>query len=162
MTGQASPTAMASPTLWIDADACPGPVRDIVLRTADRRRLSTVFVADSYLHLPKSPYVSVTTVESGPDAADRHIADAARPGDIAVTQDIPLAAILVAKGVAVLDPRGLLHTPETIGERLSVRDFMDGLRGAGVLTPGPAPFGPKDRQRFADCLDRTLTKRMGR
>ena len=90
--------------------------------------------------------------------ADRHIADHARPGDLAVTADIPLAAVLVAREVLVLDPRGDEHTGETIGERLAVRDLMDGLRGAGMVTGGPRPYSAKDRQAFAAALDRVLTR----
>jgi uncharacterized protein YaiI (UPF0178 family) len=99
-------------------------------------------------------------VQGGPDVADMYIADRAEPGDVAVTADIPLAARLVEKGVTVLDPRGHEQTEENVGERLAVRDFMDDLRGAGVQTFGPRPYGPKDRQAFAAALDRVLTRRL--
>ncbi|MBK6490125.1 MAG: YaiI/YqxD family protein [Gemmatimonadetes bacterium] len=145
--------------LWIDADAAPRDVKEIVARAADRLELETIFVSNQRIQLqPGSRFTSAVRVDGGPDVADRHIADRAEPGDVAVTADIPLAALLVAKGVAVIDPRGEEYSAETIGERLSVRDFMDGLRGAGVETGGAAPYGPKDKQRFAGALDRALTR----
>lgn len=146
-------------TLWIDADAMPRDVKDIVFRAADRLRLETVLVANQRMPLPPGyPMLSAVRVDGGPDVADRYIAEHAVPGDVAITADIPLAAILVEKRVIVLDPRGVEHTPETIGERLSIRDFADALRGAGVETGGPRPYGPKDRQAFASTLDRVLTR----
>jgi uncharacterized protein len=147
--------------LWIDADAAPRDVKEIVFRTARRLRIETVLVANQPLSTPLDhPFVTAVRVQGGPDVADLHIADKAEPGDIAVTADIPLAARLVEKGVTVLDPRGQEHTEENVGERLAVRDFMDDLRGAGVQTFGPRPYGPKDRQAFAAALDRVLTRRL--
>jgi uncharacterized protein YaiI (UPF0178 family) len=145
--------------LWIDADAVPRDVKEIVFRTAKRRELETVLVANQRLSAPfGNPYVTAVRVEGGLDVADRHIADHAGPGDVVVTADIPLAARLVAKRVTVIDPRGDEYTAENVGERLAVRDLMDGLRGTGMLTGGPRPFGPKDRQAFAVALDRVLTR----
>lgn len=145
--------------LWIDADAAPRDVKDIAARSGERLQMETVFVANQRVMLAAgSSYLSTVRVQGGPDAADRHIADHSLAGDVAVTADIPLAAILVAKGVAVVDTRGEEYTRENIGERLSVRDFMDGLRGAGVETGGAIPYGPKDKQRFAATLDRVLTR----
>lgn len=144
--------------LWVDADAVPGAVKEIIVRAALKRGIPTVFVSDKYVHLPPSEFLAYVSVERGPDAADDHIAEVAEPGDLAVTQDIPLASRLVAKGIPAIDPRGTLHTAATVGERLSVRNFMTDLREAGVVTGGPAPFGQRDRQRFADCLDRELTR----
>ena len=145
--------------LWIDADAAPRDVKEVVYRAAERLRLDTVLVANQRVVVPAGmPFVTSVWVAGGPDVADRHIADHAEPGDVAVTADIPLAAILVAKGVLVIDPRGEQYTPENVGERLSVRDFMDGLRGAGVDTGGARPYGPKDKQAFAGALDRVLTR----
>lgn len=145
--------------LWIDADAAPRDVKEIAFRTAKRRELATVLVANSRLSEPfGNPYVTTVRVEGGPDVADRHIADHAEPGDVVVTADIPLASALVAKRVIVIDPRGNEYTDENVGERLAVRDLMDGLRGAGMLTGGPRPYGPKDRQAFAVTLDRVLTR----
>lgn len=148
--------------LWVDADAVPAAVKEIIIRAALKRGVRTLFVSDKYVHLPASELLSYVSVERGPDSADQHIVEAAEAGDLAVTQDIPLAALLVAKGVPAIDPRGTLHTAATVGERLSVRNFMTDLRGAGLTTGGPAPFGQRDRQRFADCLDRELTRQLKR
>src|SRR4029453_11529974 len=107
---------------------------------------------------PGHPTISGVRVEGAPDAADRYIPTNAAPGDVAITADIPLAAILVAARIVVIDPRGYEHTTETVGERLSVRDFADALRGAGVETGGPRPFSAKDKQAFASAFDRALTR----
>jgi uncharacterized protein YaiI (UPF0178 family) len=144
--------------IWIDADACPGPVKEIVIRAATRLAVTTVFVANKPLTLPRSEHLSTVHVPKGLDLADAHIAAQAQAGDLAVTQDIPLAALLVKKGVTTLDVRGDPFTLESIDERLSVRDFMQGLRESGVTTAGPAAFGPQDRQRFAATFDRELTR----
>jgi hypothetical protein len=145
--------------LWIDADAAPRDVKEIVYRTARRLKLATVLVANQRLSAPLDhPYVSTVRVEGGPDVADKYIAEHAEPGDVAVTADIPLASRLVEKRVTVLDPRGEEYSEENVGERLAVRDFMDDLRGSGVATGGPRPYGPKDRQSFAAALDRALTR----
>ena len=149
--------------LWIDADATPGDVKDIVFRAAHRLQLDTVLVANQRVPVPPGhPTVSAVRVDGGPDVADRYIAEHAEAGDVAITHDIPLAAILVGKRVAVIDPRGEEHTTETVGERLSIRDFADALRGSGVETGGPRPFGPKDKQAFASALDRVLTRALRR
>jgi len=144
--------------IWIDADACPGPVREIVLRAATRVGVPVVFVANKPLYLPPSSLVSTVQVGKGLDVADMHIAAEAQAGDLAVTQDIPLAAALVKKGVTTLDPRGETFTEENVDERLSVRDFMHELREAGVATGGPKSFSPQDRQRFAASFDRELSR----
>jgi uncharacterized protein YaiI (UPF0178 family) len=145
--------------LWIDADAAPRDVKDICLRASDRLQLETVLVANQRLQLPLGyAHASAVRVDGGPDVADRYIAEHASAGDVAVTADIPLAALLVPMGVIVIDPRGEEYTTESIGERLSVRDFMDGLRGAGVETGGHGAYGMKERQAFANALDRALTR----
>jgi uncharacterized protein len=145
--------------LWIDADAVPRDVKEIVFRSAARLQLETVLVANQRLQTPSgNSFVAAVRVEGGPDRADAHIAEHAVAGDVAITADVPLASILVQQGIAVIDPRGEEYTAETIGERLSVRDFMDGLRGSGVETGGARPYGPKDKQRFAATLDRVLTR----
>lgn len=145
-------------TIWVDADAAPRVVKEIVARAAKRLELPTVLVANQRLTPPRhNPHVSAVWVPGGPDVADQHIADHAEEGDIAITADIPLAAILVEKGVVVLDPRGELYSEENVGERLSVRDFMESLRGAGVETGGPKPYGQREKQAFAAALDRVLT-----
>lgn len=149
--------------LWIDADAAPRDVKEIAFRAARRLELETVLVANQRLQLPPgNPFITAVRVEGGPDVADRYIAESAEPGDVAVTADIPLAAALVEKGVSVIDPRGEEYTAENVGERLAVRDFMDGLRGAGVETRGSRPYGAKDKQTFAAALDRVLTRELRR
>lgn len=146
-------------TLWIDADATPRDVKDICFRASDRLALPTVLVANARVQLPPGyRHLTAVRVESGPDAADRYIAEHAAKGDVAVTADIPLAAALVDKGVVVIDPRGEEYTAESIGERLSVRNFMEGLRGIGVETGGHAAFGAREKAAFANALDRALTR----
>jgi uncharacterized protein YaiI (UPF0178 family) len=145
--------------LWIDADAAPQALKEICFRTSDRLKLDTVLVANQRVQIPVG-YSSVTAirVDGSPDAADRYIAEHAEAGDVAVTQDVPLAAILVPKGVAVIDPRGEVFSEESIGERLSVRNFMDELRTTGVDTGGHGVYGQRERQAFANALDRALTR----
>ena len=144
--------------IWIDADAAPRDVKEIVFRAAKRLGIEAVMVANQPLaRPPRNPLVSSVHVSAGADEADRYIADNAEPGDLAITADIPLAAILVEKEVVVLDPRGERYDAENVRQRLSVRDFMDELRGAGVTTGGPAPYGARDKRLFAAALDRTLT-----
>ena len=161
MRGELSTAAPPPPPmrLWLDADAAPRDVKDVCLRAAERLKLDTVLVANQRLMIPPG-YLHVTAVrvDGGPDVADRYIADHAERGDVAVTADIPLAALLVPKGVVVIDPRGEEYTAESIGERLSVRDFMDGLRSAGVETGGHGAYGPREKQRFSNALDRALTR----
>jgi uncharacterized protein YaiI (UPF0178 family) len=144
--------------IWVDADAAPRDVKEILYRAAKRLELETVLVANQSMGTPRhNPYVSAVLVRGGPDVADRHIVEHAAPGDLAITADIPLAADLVEKEVIVLDPRGDLYTAENVRERLSIRDFMDSLRGAGVETGGAKPYGKKEKQAFAASLDRVLT-----
>lgn len=148
-------------TLWIDADAAPRDVKEICFRASERLALSTVLVANQRLQLPPGyKHLSSVRVDGGPDVADAYIAEHAVAGDVAVTQDIPLAALLVPNGVTVLDPRGEEYTAESIGERLSVRNFMDSLRGAGVETGGHGAYGAREKQAFANALDRALTRAM--
>jgi uncharacterized protein len=148
----------ASMTIWIDADAAPRDVKEIVYRAAKRLEIPTILVANQRLSSPlNNPFVSTVEVQGGPDVADQHIADHAAEGDIAITADIPLAATLVEKGLVVLDPRGDQYSAENVRERLSIRDFMDSLRGSGVETGGAKPYGPREKQAFAGALDRVLT-----
>lgn len=145
--------------LWIDADAAPREVKEICYRASDRLKLETILVANQRLQVPAGySHLSAVRVDGGPDVADLHIAEHAQAGDVAVTADIPLAALLVPKGVIVIDPRGDEYTVESIGERLSVRNFMDGLRSTGVETGGHAAYGHKEKQKFANALDRALTR----
>lgn len=145
--------------IWVDADAAPRDVKDIVARAAARLEVPAALVANQRLYTPaNNPLVTSVRVEGGPDVADDHIADQAEPGDLAITADIPLAARLVEKGVCTIDPRGTEYTRENIGERLSVRDFMDQLRSTGVETGGPSAYGQKDKKAFAGSFDRVLTR----
>lgn len=150
--------------IWIDADAAPREVKELVFRAAKRLELPVILVANQRLQPPPgNPLVSTVWVDGGPDVADQHIAAEAVAGDLVITQDIPLAALLVPRQVTVLDPRGEEHTAETIGERLSVRDFMEQYRNAGGVTGGPPPYDARAKQAFAASLDRTLTRlRRGR
>jgi uncharacterized protein YaiI (UPF0178 family) len=145
-------------TIWVDADALPTAIKEIVLRAARRLGVATVFVANKNLWVADDPLVSFVRVTEGPDVADDYIVEAGSPGDLCVTADIPLAARLVDKGLTVIDPRGDRYSAESIGERRSIRDFMAGLRESGVQTGGPPPFDLKAKQRFAATLDRELTR----
>jgi uncharacterized protein len=134
-------------------------VKDLVFRSAKRLGIETVLVANQRLQTPPgNPLVSAVWVDGGADVADQYIATHATAGDLVVTQDVPLAALLVPKQVSVLDPRGDEHTTDTIGERLSVRDFMDQARLSGIVTGGPAPYDARTKQAFAAALDRVLTR----
>ncbi len=145
--------------IWIDADAAPRAVRDIVYRAAKRLGLNAFLVANQSLSVPPAyPNVSSILVPGGPDVADDHIVEHAEAGDLVVTQDIPLAARLVPEGVVVLDVRGTEHTLNSIGERESIRDFMESLRSTGVATSGPPPFDDRAKREFASALDRALTR----
>jgi uncharacterized protein YaiI (UPF0178 family) len=134
-------------------------VKELVFRAAKRREIEVVLVANQRLQTPPgNPLVSAVRVDGGADVADEYIISHAGPGDLVVTQDVPLAAALVPRAIAVLDPRGEEHTGETIGERLSVRDFMEQARIAGIATGGPPPYDARARQAFAAALDRALTR----
>jgi uncharacterized protein len=149
--------------IWVDADAAPRDVKEIVYRAAQRLQLPAVLVANQRLGTPPhNPQVSAVHVPGGPDVADQYIAEHAEAGDLAITADIPLAATLVGKSVLVIDPRGETYTEENVAERLSVRDFMEQLRGSGVETGGSAPYSLRDRQAFAAALDRALTAALRR
>ena len=145
--------------IWIDADAAPKDVKELVFRAAKRLAIETVLVANQRLQTPPgNPQVTNVRVDGGADVADQYIVTHASTGDLVVTQDVPLAALLVPRQITVLDPRGEEHTAETIGERLSVRDFMDQARLAGIVTGGPPPYDGRAKQAFAAALDRALTR----
>lgn len=145
--------------IWVDADAVPRDVKDIVARAALRLGITTHLVANQRIQTPaNNAFVSAVWVAGGPDVADDHIVAHAAPHDLAVTADIPLAARLVANGVSAIDPRGAEYTPENIRERLNVRDFMDQLRSTGVETGGPSSYGTREKQAFASTFDRVLTR----
>jgi uncharacterized protein YaiI (UPF0178 family) len=154
-----STTPTHPPRIWVDADACPVVIRDILVRAAERARVHTTFVANQWIRLPASQWLQALQVPGGFDVADRAIVERLAPGDLVVTQDIPLAAQVIERGAAALHPRGERYTADSIRERLSIRDFMDELRGAGVQTGGPPALHARDRQAFAAALDRWLAHR---
>jgi hypothetical protein len=147
--------------IWVDADACPGPIKQILYRAAQRLGVVTTLVANQRLETPVSPCIRSRQVAAGFDVADNTIVREASPGDIVVTADIPLAAEAVAKGCRVINPSGEHYTEENIRQRLNMRDFLDTLRGSGVQTGGPPPFGNAQRQAFANQLDRLLAQAVG-
>jgi uncharacterized protein YaiI (UPF0178 family) len=149
----------AAPQIWVDGDACPGVIKEILFRAAERAKVQVTLVANCWLRVPPSRYVRSLQVQGGFDVADSEIVDRVQPGDLVVTQDIPLAARVLAKDAIALNPRGERYTTDNIAERLSMRNFMEELRGAGVQTGGPATFHTRDRQAFASELDRWLTRR---
>jgi uncharacterized protein YaiI (UPF0178 family) len=144
--------------IWVDADACPAVVKDILYRAAERTQTPLTLVANQFLRPPPSPWLRAVQVPRGIDVADSHIVRALAPGDLVVTADIPLAADVIAKGGHALNPRGEFYTTETIAERLALRNYLDELRGTGVRTGGPATLDHADRKRFADQLDRFLAR----
>jgi hypothetical protein len=147
--------------IWVDADACPKAVKEIVFRASERTQTEVALVANGAMQLPKSPLVSLVLVPHGLNVADAHIAEQVDPSDIVVTADIPLASLVVKKGAVAIDPRGRPYTEETIGRQLATRDLLHDLRSREVIRGGgPAAFSPKDLQRFASALDKWLTKKM--
>jgi uncharacterized protein YaiI (UPF0178 family) len=151
-----------APQVWVDADACPAVIRDILFRAAERARLPVTLVANAWIRTPPSQHIRSLQVAGGFDVAETEIVDRVRPGDLVVTQDIPLAARVIEKGAEAIDPRGERYTADTIAARLSMRNFMEELRGAGVQTGGPAPLHARDRQAFANGLDHWLAGRASR
>lgn len=145
--------------IWIDADACPVVVKEILYRAADRTGVELILVANQALSTPSSPNIKTVQVPRGFDVADDEIVKRCEPGDLVITSDIPLAAEVIGKGAHALSPRGELHTKENIGARLNMRDFLDTMRSSGVeMSGGPASFSQRDKQDFANKLDRFLTK----
>lgn len=144
--------------IWVDADACPVVIKEIIYRAAHRTKTAASFVANHALRLPPSPYLNTVTVAQGFDVADDEIVKRIAVGDLVITADIPLAAEVIDKGAHALNPRGELYTTENIRARLNIRDFMDTMRSSGVNTGGPAALSQGDRQSFANQLDRLLTK----
>ena len=145
--------------IWIDADACPTVIKDIVFRAAERLGIATILVANRMLRTPPSRFIRAIQVPAGFDVADRHIVDQLAAGDLVITADIPLAAAVLERQAHALNPRGEMYSAANIAERLSMRNFMDELRGAGVQTGGPAAFNARDRQAFASQLDRWIASR---
>jgi uncharacterized protein YaiI (UPF0178 family) len=146
--------------IWVDADACPQVIKEILFRAADRAQVMTTLVANQLLRTPPSPFIRAVRVPSGFDVADHRIVREMQPGDLVVTADIPLAAEVIARGGHALDPRGELYTVDNVRERLAFRNLMQQLRDEGeLLGGGPAPFAQSDRHQFANHLDRILTRR---
>ena len=143
--------------VWVDADACPAEIKDLLFRAAKRTQIKVTLVANQPMRTPRSEFIDSLLVPAGLNVADQRIVELTEEGDLVVTADIPLAAQVVEKGGQALNPRGALYTAENIGQRLAVRDLMDDLRGEGQITGGPANFNAKDRQAFANQLDRWLT-----
>jgi len=151
-------TATPGMQIWVDADACPVVIKEILYRVADRLELPVTLVANQGLRVPPSRFVRTVQVPSGADVADQEIVRLLNPGDLVVTGDIPLAADVLAKGGYALNPRGEFYTKDNIAQQLSMRAFMEELRSGGVDTGGPAAFSQSDRQSFANSLDRHLQK----
>ena len=141
-------------TIWVDADACPNVIKEVLYRAADRTQIELVLVANQYLRVPPSRFIRAMVVPQGFDVADNEIVRLCQPGDLVITADIPLAAEVLAKGGAALNPRGERYSDATIRERLTMRDFMDTLRASGIQTGGPDSLSPRDRQHFAAELDK--------
>lgn len=144
--------------IWVDADACPGVIKEILFRAAERANVLMTLVANQGMRIPPSPFIRFTQVASGFDVADKHIVNVVAPNDLVITADIPLAAAVIEKGAHALNPRGELYTRDNIKERLSMRNFMDELRGSGVATGGPPALSSRDREAFANALDKFLRK----
>jgi uncharacterized protein YaiI (UPF0178 family) len=144
--------------IWVDADACPKVIKEILFRASERKKVPVTLVANQFLATPPSPLINAVQVPQGFDVADNHIVEKMEVGDLVVTQDIPLAAEVIEKKGVAINPRGELYTPENIKQRLSMRDFMETLRNSGVDTGGPSTFNQSDRQAFANQLDRFLVK----
>ncbi len=144
--------------IWVDADACPVPIREIIARAANRLRITATFVSNHAVPLPRSPYVDVLMVESGFDMADARIVERLGAGDLVITQDIPLAAEVVAKGATALNPRGTLYTAQNVAGHLARRNFMEELRSTGARTRGPAALSKTDLAKFANAFDRFLAR----
>ncbi len=145
-------------TLWVDADACPRPIKDILYRVADRVNMPLVLVANQALTVPKSTNIRSVQVSSGFDVADNYIVEHIEAGDILVSSDIPLASEALEKNAIVITPRGERFTADNIQQRLTMRNFMEEMRSSGEHTGGPPPFSSGDKQQFANCLDRLLAK----
>jgi uncharacterized protein len=146
-----------SERIWIDGDACPNEIKELLFRAAIRTKTKVTLVANRSLYMPKSEFIDSMLVPDGANVADRRIVELVTPGDLVITADIPLAADVVAHGGQALDPRGELYTDANVGARLAMRNLVDELRGSGQVTGGPSNFSAKNKQAFAKHLDRWLT-----
>ena len=147
--------------IWVDADAMPKAVKEVLYRAAQKRRVVITFVANRFLNLPTSPFLQMVQVSQGADVADNRIVEECQRGDLVISADVPLAARVVEKGAIVLQPHGRTLDAENVGEALSFRDFGDVLRNAGIETGGPPPFSASDKGKFSNALDRWITRNMG-
>jgi uncharacterized protein YaiI (UPF0178 family) len=147
---------MSLQRIWVDADACPKPIKEILFRASDRVKIQVVLVANQVLQVPPSELIRSIQVSAGFDVADEYIVQQSQSGELVITSDIPLAAEVIEKGCLVLTPRGERYTTDNIRQRLAMRDFLDTMRGSGIDTGGPAAFSHSDRQAFANQLDRLL------
>jgi len=148
--------------IWVDADACPVVIKEILFRAAARTKIQVTLVANQYIRIPKSPYIKFIQVASGFDVADNEIIKQLEKNDLVITADIPLADEVIEKGGLAINPRGELYTKENIKARLNMRDFMETMRSSGINTGGPPPLNQSDRQNFANQLDRLLAKNLKR
>jgi uncharacterized protein YaiI (UPF0178 family) len=146
--------------IWIDADACPGPIKELLFAASQRKQIPITLVSNQVLRTPASPLIDSILVPGGMNMADRKIVELLEPGDLVITADVPLAADVVTKGGEAIDPRGVLYSDANIGERLAMRNLFDEMRGAGELMRGPSNFTMRDKQAFANQLDRWLAKRV--
>jgi len=143
--------------MWIDADACPKMVKEVVIKATTKRRVTLTFVANKFITTPQVDWITAVKVEQGPDVADAYIAKNVAPSDLVVTQDVPLAAQVVEKGALAISLHGVTWTEENVREKLSIRDFLHEVRESGVMTGGPPPYDNKAKQAFSNALDRWLT-----
>jgi len=146
--------------IWVDADACPNVIKEILFRVAERARIMVTLVANQPVPVPRMQYVRAVQVSQGFDVADNEIVLRCEPGDLVITADIPLAAEVIAKGATALNPRGELYTKENVKARLNMRDFLDTMRSSGIHTGGPPALNQRDRQAFANALDRFIARAM--
>ena len=144
--------------IWVDADACPGAVKEVLFRAAERTETRLVLVANQTIRHPNSRWIEMLRVSSGFDVADNTIVKQVSSGDLVITADIPLAAEVIEAGANALNPRGEVYSPDTIKSQLTMRDFMDTMRATGVRTGGPPPFSQQDKKQFANALDRILAR----
>ena len=149
---------MSDLRVWVDADACPRPIKEVLFRAADKRGVQTTLVANQYLRTPPSKFIQAVQVEQGFDVADNEIVRRMNAGDIVITQDIPLADEVIRAGGIAINPRGTLYTEANIKDHLSRRDLMEQLRDGGMVSGGPSAFDKKDVQAFVNALDRAVTK----
>jgi uncharacterized protein YaiI (UPF0178 family) len=156
-----SPHLGQAPSIWVDADACPNVVKEILFRAAERTGIAVTLVANQPLRVPRLPNLRAVHVRSGFDVADGEIVKHVQPGDLVITADIPLAAEVIAKGADALSPRGERYSPDTIRGVLTLRDFMDTMRASGNVGGGPPPLTQADRNAFASHLDKWLSRRSG-